>query len=462
MIPPTTLALCGRQYETLRRHLFPGDGYEAAAILVCAWTPGPRRRLVVRHVLPVPHSACPTRTSDYLVWPGAKIEEAIDIAEADGLTLMLIHSHPGGWPQFSTLDDQSDQRTIPSILQAIEGTHGSAIMLPNGHVRARLYGSDMVPELVDLVVIVGDDIRLFWPDCPNYAPPLAFTSAMTADLNRLTAVVVGVSGIGSIVAEALARLGFGRVILIDFDTVELKNLNRILNSTTEDAAAHRLKVEMFAAAIASHRSADTAVAVAKPVGTRDAVLAAAQADVIFSCPDKLEPRYVADLMASAFIVPLIDAGVVIPVRRAGAETTIADVYGRVDYIQPGGTSLEDRGVYSPERLRTEYLRSVDPDAHKRELDEGYLRGLVEEAPSVISLNMRAASTAVNEFLARAFPFRHESNAGYARTTFSLAAGEEEYSHEDDFERSEAALLGRGKTEPLLNLLALKAPRPPPK
>ena len=53
---------------------------------------------------------------------------------------------------------------------------------------------------------------------------------MSAELSRLTAVVVGVSGSGSIVAEQLARLGFGRVILIDFDKVEKKNLNRILNA----------------------------------------------------------------------------------------------------------------------------------------------------------------------------------------------------------------------------------------
>ena len=49
--------------------------------------------------------------------------------------------------------------------------------------------------------------------------PVAFTSGMTNWLGRLSACVIGVSGTGSIVAEQLARLGLGEIILIDFDKV---------------------------------------------------------------------------------------------------------------------------------------------------------------------------------------------------------------------------------------------------
>ena len=69
---------------------------------------------------------------------------------------------------------------------------------------------------------------------------------MTAELSRLTAIVIGVSGTGSIQAEQAARLGFGGVTLIDFDRIKRRNLNRILNTTLADVAARRLKVEAFA------------------------------------------------------------------------------------------------------------------------------------------------------------------------------------------------------------------------
>jgi hypothetical protein len=226
----------------------------------------------------------------------------------------------------------------------------------------------------------------------------------------------------------------------------------------KDADDGRPKVEMFAAAIASHRGEAVAEPVAASVLTREAVLAASQCDVLFCCVDTLEARQVADLVAAAFLVPLIDIGVTIPVRKAGAGVAIADVCGRIDYVQPGRSTLADRGVFTPESLRAEYLRKAAPDAHRQELEAGYIKGLIEEAPSVITLNMRAAAACVNEFIARAYPFRIESNRLYARTTFSLAACEEEFTAEESFDTSPNPALGRGALEPLLGVPALRAPR----
>jgi hypothetical protein len=258
-------------------------------------------------------------------------------------------------------------------------------------------------------------------------------------------------------AEQAARLGFGRVILIDFDKVERRNLNRILNTTLADAAGGRFKVDMFAQAVTRYRGADVALAVPTSIDERDAVVAAAQGDVLFCCVDTLQARHLADLMAAAFVMPLIDVGVVIPVRSTGDGFAIADAVGRIDYVQPGGATLRDRGVYSPATLRAEYLAQAAPDAHAVELEAGYIKGAIEEAPAVISLNMRAASAAMNEFILRAYPFRLESNRGYARTVFSLAGGDEDHFSEDDFEVGPSPMLGRGAREPLLGIPALSGP-----
>jgi hypothetical protein len=189
--------------------------------------------------------------------------------------------------------------------------------------------------------------------------------------------------------------------------------------------------------------------------TREAVLAASQSDVLFSSVDTLEARQIADLIAAAFLIPLFDVGVTIPVRKAGTKAiAIADVCGRVDYVQPGRSTLADRKVYTPEGLRAEYLRKVAPDAHRQELEAGYFKGAIEEAPAVITLNMRAAAACVNEFVARAYPFRIESNELYARSTFSLAACEEEFTAEKTFHVAANPTLGRGASEPLLGLPAL--------
>jgi ubiquitin-like modifier-activating enzyme 5 len=39
--------------------------------------------------------------------------------------------------------------------------------------------------------------------------------------------VIGVGGIGSVVAEMLTRCGVGKLILFDYDKVELANMNRL-------------------------------------------------------------------------------------------------------------------------------------------------------------------------------------------------------------------------------------------
>lgn len=465
MIPASSLAFAGATHEKVRRHLFPGDGCEAAAILLCTKpSEALRTRLLVRDAILVPHADCARREPDRINWPGAWIETAIDAAEADDLALVLIHSHPEGLFAFSDADDASDKLVFPGLFQALGPLHGSAIMTPEGAVRARLCAPDMRPRAVDLVSVAGDDLRFWWNDAAILttvpARPLAFTSGMTRELARLTVAVIGVSGTGSIVAEQAARLGFGRIVMIDFDRVEVRNLNRILNATSRDAASRVLKVKMFAEAIRSHRGDGVAVPVAASLATREAVLATSAADIIFCCVDTLEARQIADLISAAFLIPLIDVGVVIPVRTAGAEIAIADVCGRVDYVQPGGASLQDRGVYSPETLRAEYLRQAAPDAHRQELEAGYIKGVLEEAPAVITLNMRAASAAMNEFIARAYPFRLDANRRYARTQFSLAACEEDHTAEVDFARTENAILGRGAAEPLLGLPMLKAPKPP--
>lgn len=48
----------------------------------------------------------------------------------------------------------------------------------------------------------------------------------TEILNKKTVAIAGCGGLGSNIAIALARSGVGNMILVDFDTVEVSNLNR--------------------------------------------------------------------------------------------------------------------------------------------------------------------------------------------------------------------------------------------
>lgn len=49
-------------------------------------------------------------------------------------------------------------------------------------------------------------------------------------MKRSTVAVLGVGGVGSFAAEALARSGIGRIILIDKDVVDITNINRQIHA----------------------------------------------------------------------------------------------------------------------------------------------------------------------------------------------------------------------------------------
>jgi len=459
----TTLILTGALHARLQQHLLPSDGLEAAAILLCKRMQTEKRlKLLCKEAVLVPYGQC-TRVHDHLEWPGRSLLEALDLAESEGLSLVLIHSHPGGFYDFSLADSESDALVIPQVFANLEQgdhsdvVHGSAIMVPGGAIKARTYDCNHQMEPINLVAVYGDDIHLFWSDDDQpLQRPMAFSEQMRSELGRLAAAVIGYSGTGSIAAEQLARIGFGGMVVVDFDEVEDRNLNRIINSTVADALTGQLKVNVLRRAVAGFRPDMRLQCVPTSVATREAVLAVAEADILFCCVDSEEGRFICDAIGAAFMMPLFDVGVVIPVRRdKNGKLAILDVHGRVDYVQPGGSTLLDRKVYTPTSLRAEELARRDPAAHAEQVKAGYMPGSLEQAPSVITVNMQAASMVVQELIARLYPYRLDGNSRCARTMFSLAEKEFEYFSEADFAAEKSLTLGSGLSEPLLGLPSLR-------
>lgn len=451
-----SLTLTEGQHEELRRILLPGDGKESAAILICRYTGPQRERLIVSQIQDVPDGVCVIRKHDFISWPGESIEEAIDKAEPEGDALLLIHSHPGGFLEFSKIDDTSDRATMPSLFAAIDATkfhHGSVIMTSDGAMKARVYNRDGAKLDISQIWRIGHSVTNV--SSMSVDPVMPFGSKMSNAFSHQTACVIGVSGTGSLVAELLARKGIGHLILVDYDTIEHKNLNRIVNSTILDAESNGSKNEMMANAIARYAPDTKVTIINTSIDDRDAVLAASAANILFSCVDSMVGRSIAEMISQCCLIPLIDLGVTIPTRRdANGFPHVADVCGRIDFVRPDGPNLTDRGVVTAEGLRREYLLENAPEAATLEIAAGYIQGVHEEAPSVMALNMRAASEAVLEWIERQYSYRLDGSTGFARTLFSHAAGEVEFYSDDTYKCSPTHDLARGLVEPLLGLPGL--------
>src|SRR5205823_6291294 len=134
--------------------------------------------------------------------------------------------------------------------------NASAVMLPDGQMFGRVVTADGQCLPLSLIAVGGDDLHFWHEDAVEAELPeftrrhaQAFGKGTTERLRRLTVGVIGCSGTGSPVVEQLARLGVGKLVLVDPDKVEEKNLNRILNATMGDAIAGRFKVDVAAEAV---------------------------------------------------------------------------------------------------------------------------------------------------------------------------------------------------------------------
>jgi len=450
-----SLRLTEAQNRDLQRHLFPGDGREAVALLLCGRRQGSERHIfTTRKVVPIPHESCASRQDGRVTWSTDFVDELIKEAFGKEQAIVKVHSHPGDSRKFSSLDDNSDRAFFESVASILgDGLcHASLVMLPSGEIFGRVVENGAIGDDLSSVLVVGDDLNI-WTECRSRGregftlrQAQAFGQGTTSKLRSLAVAIVGCSGTGSIVAEQLARLGVGKLVLVDPDVVEEKNLNRILNSGKEDSYFKRYKVHAIASAIARMGFAQEVEPFPLNLATRDAVFAVAGCDVAFGCMDGVEGRHLLNRLATFYCLPYFDVGVRLDADGFGG---ISSVAGAVQYLQPGCSSLLSRGLYTMSQVEAEEMRRMNPELYARHRGEGYLRGIVEGRPAVISINMFFASLAVNEFLARIHPYRNRPNSEFAYVGGNLT----EVALLTEPEGAECAVLkrhvGMGDVEPLL-------------
>ena len=341
---------------------------------------------------------------------------------------MTIHSHPDGYDKFSDIDDRNDQDLFHSVCNWFDDgrPNGSAIMLPDGKIVARIVSPERGFIAIQSVTVVGEDIRIWKQGNAQDKIPGAGVRILqtfgqgTFDLLRKLHVgVVGCSGTGSVIVELLARNCIGKLTLVDPDCVEEKNLNRIINATYDDAREGTPKVIALQRAV---KRMGTKVCVdTYQAHTFDAevIEALTDCDVIFGCVDSAEGRYHLECMASAYFLPYFDVGVNL---EAGPDGGISQADAVSHYLHSENADLMSRGGYTGEQLAAENWYRKDKKYYEIKHMAGYLVAVGEDQPAVISLNMQAACLAFNDFLARIHGFRLDDNVEFSEQRFRFVHG----------------------------------------
>jgi hypothetical protein len=402
-------AMTGDVDRALRDHLVRADGQEDVCFALWRPSQGAERltALVSEPILP---DEGERHVHGNASFEGRYLARAAALAAESGAGLALVHSHPGGcgWQRMSD-DDVDAEHGNAARVRTMTGLPflGLTLATGDGCWSARLWQKTAPRSYerrdCEVVKTVGQRLRVTFH--PSMRPRPAFREELTrtisawseetqADVARLRVGVVGLGSVGSIVGEALARMGIEHIRLIDFDAIETLNLDRVLHATAEDARLGLAKVAVAARALrASATAADPRIdplewSVVEEAGFRAAI----DCDVLFSCVDRPWPRAALNLLAYAHLIPVIDGGIVVSRTKSGK---MRGADWRVH-------------VAAPERRCLECLRQYDPglvaiEREGRFDDPHYIEHLADEDPlrrneNVFAFSVCCAGLEIGQFL----------------------------------------------------------------
>ncbi len=122
-----------------------------------------------------------------------------------------------------------------------------------------------------------------------------------------TAAVVGAGGLGGLIIELLARIGVGRLILIDGDSFTEDNLNRQLLCREEDIG--RKKIERAAERVREVNSAVEVIPRPVFLNRENAVELLSGAAVVIDALDRIAVRLLLEEAAARLSVPLVHGAI---------------------------------------------------------------------------------------------------------------------------------------------------------
>lgn len=397
-----TVTMMAEHWDQLLAAIFSEEDCEGAAFLLSGTSSTvAEKRCLVREVVPIADDEYLVRESHRLSIDSRAYARVAKRAAATGDSIIFVHSHPNGAPEFSPQDDHEEPKLMEFLGRRAGGApHGSLVVSGRDSVSGRMWvGAGWAK--VARIRVLGSHFRLFDADSPAVLPEVwdRQVAAFGPDLQRALAGVhvgvVGAGGTGSAVAEQLCRLGVGTLSIFDGDNLERTNVTRVYGSRTADAGAN--KAECLGRHLVSIGLGTQVKTVPQFISVETAAKELRDCDFVFGCTDLEAPRALLVQLSLRYLIPVFDVGV----KITSDGGTIRDITGRVTTLFPGNACLFCRGRISPDRIRIEQLA---PEERRRLVAEGYAAELHQRDPSVIMFTTAVASQAVMEFVHRLTDF----------------------------------------------------------
>jgi hypothetical protein len=429
-------------YKMLTDHLFPGDGDEHGAVLLAGMSCSSAEQTF--HVREV-HIA--NEGTDYVegkigyrALSPTFIHKMITRARDQKLTYLAVHNHATDLRVgFSKIDLDSHERGYPALLQISRGMPVGALVFGRRSIEADIWLADGRRLGLDHTVVVGNTIQRLTPSpkCDSNDETTTYDRQIRMfgkkgqrELAECSVAILGLGGIGSLVAEYLARLGVGRFTLVDADLVEESNLSRIVGASSKDAVEQTAKVTVAQRMILQAKPDAQIRLIRDDIAKESVAKQLAAVDYLFLAADSMRARLVFNALVHQYLIPGVQLGSKI---RAGSEGLLIDVMSANRPVRPGRGCL-----WCNQFIDTNILAKESKTDDERK-EQAY--GVEEANPSVISLNAIAAAHAVNDFLLDYLGLRPETDALYYEHFHFLTAKRTLVGPRKDAECSECSQAG---------------------
>jgi len=324
--------------------------------------------------------------------------------------ILQCHTHPEGSSPaiFSATDDKSDyKRVAPNICKHFKEATPAFIVFDYDFntLDARIYYNKKKSMIaVDKVTIMYSNYaKIIYPN----SSPIK-SSKFDKEITRrtiqvfgpyankiysdMTVAVIGAGGTGSIVAESMARLNIKTLLLVDFDKIELTNLNRLQGITKLDAIRGKYKVDAVKKFVNKVNPNVEVKTLRKSFLTNEAQEFVKPADASFACVDNAGTNIAISRRSIADGIPNFICNSIIEVEN----NSLKAILGQCIVIIPfAGYCLNCLDIYSKKVIKDDLLTILERKEH---IKRGYITGADIESPSVFFLNQKVASESVKKMM----------------------------------------------------------------
>lgn len=406
------------------------DGREGAAFLLCGrsdvernpWDGGREQRFLSYAVEPLAPEDVLSASEAHVSTSTRTFARVLKRAKDDDLAVAFVHSHPRGAEQFSALDDRNERELVKMAQNRNgQGTElVSLVLTRGGGVFGRTWLGTERSEPLATARVLGERFAFhpsggFGEETPEsfHRQALAFGVALTAQLSALRVGIVGCGATGSATGMLLARLGVRNFLVVDGDTVDKTNLNRLHGATMDDALSGIPKVDVMRRHLEGMGLGATVVGFHGWVGDERFRDALKSCDIIFGCTDDHDGRLFLNRLAYFYVIPVFDMGIKIDPAKE-PPPRISEAAGRATVLVPGARCLICYGVVNLDAAREEHLLRMDHQEYERQREQQYITRDGGPAPAVVTFTTDVACMAVDELVHRLTGYRIGSRANRVR------------------------------------------------